>query len=197
MGFGCDRTRAGHTFTVVRRRGAALVRRLRPRQRSPPLIEASALGIPSSAASCSFARDDERNPSRPGRTLFLVLTLSTLAACAKAVDVKLGDIPNLPDLEAVMHANESVGGKQWSKAGESEFSPEQFGELKETATRMEALAERSKKFSRGPEFDKFADKMVTLSKTLGTASDAKDGKAAGLAVSDMKQTCKDCHAATR
>ncbi len=135
--------------------------------------------------------------STSGRTLLLVATLSALAACAKPLDVKLADIPNLPDLEAVMHANETIGGRQWSKAGESEFSPEQFAELKDTATRMEALAERSKKFSRGPEFDKFADKMVTLSKSLGTAADGKDGKAAGLAVSDMKQTCKDCHAATR
>jgi hypothetical protein len=131
------------------------------------------------------------------RTLLMMLGLVTLAACAKPLDVKVADIPNLPDLKAVMQANETIGGRQWGKAGDSEFSPEQFAELKGTATNMEALAERSKKFSRGPEFDKFADKMVTLSQTLGKAADGKDGKAAGLAISDMKQTCKDCHAATR
>lgn len=131
------------------------------------------------------------------RTLLLVAALSALVACAKPADVKLADIPNLPDLEAVMHANETIGGRQWGKAGDSEFSPEQFAELKDTATRMEALAERSKKFSRGPKFDEFANKMVTLTQSLGKAADGKDGKAAGLAISDMKQTCKDCHAATR
>ena len=54
-----------------------------------------------------------------------------IATIARGLDVKLADIPNLPDLEAVMHANESVGGKQWGKAGESELSPEQHDMLQE------------------------------------------------------------------
>jgi len=131
------------------------------------------------------------------RTFICVTLALAAAACAKPLDVKLADIPNLASLEDVMHANETIGGAQWSKAGGSEFSIEEFAALRDTAARMEALAERSKNFSRGPAYDKFADKMVGFSKTLGTATDGKDGKAAGQAVADMKQTCKDCHAATR
>ena len=96
-----------------------------------------------------------------------------------------------------MHANETIGGRQWSKVGNDSYDDAEFGELKDAGARMEALAERAKSFSRGPIFDKHNDAMIENAKALAAAADAKDAKTASSSLGKMKQLCKDCHKDTR
>ncbi len=131
------------------------------------------------------------------RTFVASALLAVLSACAKPMDVPLADIPKLASLPEVMQGFETVAGRHWSQAGDSSFNDAEFAALKEDAGKIGALTERAKNFSRGPNFDKHVGTMTSLSAALATASDAKDGAAAGKAIADMKATCKACHAETR
>ena len=135
--------------------------------------------------------------SRLAPIALVALPLAALAACGKKLDVPMDQIPQLSSLHDVMHANETIAGRQWSKVGEDSYTDPEFAELEDTGTRMEALAQRAKSFSRGPIFDKYNDQLIERSKALASAAKAKDAKTASDALGAMKQLCKDCHAETR
>ncbi|MFO0553408.1 MAG: cytochrome c [Polyangiaceae bacterium] len=128
-------------------------------------------------------------------SLVFTLALAGLAACHKPLDAPLADIPKLGSLEEVMRANETVAGSKWSLIGKASYSDDEFTQLKDVAARVDALSERAKAFSKGPEFDALAIRLGEKAKALGAAAEAKDAAAASTALEGMKKTCKDCHAA--
>lgn len=130
-------------------------------------------------------------------TLSLLALSASLAACFPSVDPPLAEIPKIAELETVMHANETLGKRLWGKSGKESYSDAELAELKELGQKMQALAERTKGLSRGPVFDKHAEKMVATTQALNAAVEAKDAKAAGAAIDTIKQTCKSCHADTK
>jgi cytochrome c553 len=134
------------------------------------------------------------------RVLLSVATLSlvvSLSACFKPLDAKLDEIPKLATIEEVMRANETVGGRLWKRGGAGSYADADWSEFRDDGAKLAALAERSKNFSRGPAYDKYAAQMATLSAELGAAADAKDAAKVDAAVDALKATCKSCHSETK
>ena len=123
--------------------------------------------------------------------------VATVGCAAKQADVPLADIPKLQSLDEIMHANETIGGSIWSLQDKETFSAEDWANATDASARMAALAARSKEFSRGDAFNKYADILNTQAKSLGAASEKQDPKAAAVAIGGMKDACRDCHAETR
>jgi hypothetical protein len=127
----------------------------------------------------------------------LILSLVLVPACFKPLDAPLAEIPKLGSIEEVMRANETVAGPQWKMESATSYTDEDWAKAKDASARLAALAERSKEFSRGDAFNKWADTMGEQAKALGAAAEAKDAAAAGKAIGGMKGACKGCHAETR
>jgi Cytochrome C' len=111
-------------------------------------------------------------------TLFTALlapvVLGMLACGPPKLTTPVADIPKLTTLEAVMDNQATVADPQWSKI-------------------IQATSLKTKDFSKGPEFDAFAQTLHDKAKALGTAAAAKDVKASGTALREMKAACKGCH----
>jgi cytochrome c556 len=131
------------------------------------------------------------------RSLLLVSLVASLSACFKPLDAKLDEIPKLATLDEVMRANETVGGRLWKRGGAGSYADADWGAFRDDGAKLAALAERSKNFSRGPAYDKYAAQMATPAAALGAAADAKDATKVDAAVDALKATCKACHSETK
>ena len=117
-----------------------------------------------------------------------------LAACGPPKrDVKAADVPALKDLEEVMDVQATIADPQMKKAGNATYSDEDYAAFAEVSSRIQATSVKAKQFTKGPEFDKFADDLHETAVRLGTAASAKDAKGASDSLAAMKATCKGCH----
>ncbi len=121
------------------------------------------------------------------------LAASPLVACAPKLSTPLADIPKLTSLDAVMDNQSTIADPQWGKIGAASYTDGDYTAFGAVAERIQVTSLKIKDFSKGPEFDALAMKLNEKAKALGAASIAKDAKAAGAALGEMKATCKECH----
>jgi hypothetical protein len=130
-------------------------------------------------------------------TLFTALlapvVLGMLACGPPKLTTPVADIPKLTTLDAVMDNQATVADPQWSKIDATAYTDADYAAFTELSERIQATSLKTKDFSKGPEFDAFAQTLHDKAKELGTAAAAKDVKASGTALREMKAACKGCH----
>jgi hypothetical protein len=102
-------------------------------------------------------------------------------------------VPKLTALKDVMDVQATVADPQMSKAGQASYTDADWTAFADLSTRIQATSTKAKDFSKGPEFDQFADRLNATAVALGKATEAKDAPGASKALGDMKATCKECH----
>ncbi|MDB4946255.1 MAG: hypothetical protein JWP97_5789 [Labilithrix sp.] len=122
----------------------------------------------------------------------VALTLAA-AACTPHKDVPAADIPKLTSLEDLMAVQATVADPQMKKAGQPTFSDADYAAFADVSSRIQATSAKAKDWSKGPEFDRFADQLHETAVKLGTAAGSKDAKGSSDALGAMKATCKACH----
>ena len=126
------------------------------------------------------------------RNLLLLSTLLT-SACWK--QYTNADIPSLEDIDDVMWAQDQVMSPLFKKSDNKAYTDEEWASFTAGSERLKLTTARLKeKFSRGPEFNTFADTLATHGGELGEAAAAKDVAKASEALVATKATCKACHA---
>ncbi len=127
-------------------------------------------------------------------TAALGATGLSLVACGPPHrDVAAADVPKLGSLRDLMDVQATTADPQMKKAGAEAYSDADYAAFAETANRILATSTKAKEFTRGPEFDAFADQLHDSATKLGAAASAKDAKGASDALGTMKATCKGCH----
>ena len=134
-----------------------------------------------------------------GNTLLFTLVSAgalagALAACGPPHrDVPSGEVAKLTSLETVMDVQATVADPQMKKAGAASYADADYAAFTDVSDRIQATSTKVKDFSKGPDFDKLADRLHETAAALGKAAAAKDPKASSDALAAMKATCKECH----
>jgi cytochrome c556 len=131
------------------------------------------------------------------RSLLAVVAVVLFTGCFKKLTTPVDDIPKLKSLDDVMDNQATTADPQFAKIGQAKFSDDDFAAFAAMSTRLLATSTKIKDFSKGPEFNAFADRLNAGAKTLGTAAAAKDGPGSDAALKEMKATCKACHSKFR
>ena len=119
---------------------------------------------------------------------------SALAACGPPVkNTPMADIPKIATLAEVMDNQATVADPQFAKRDQATFTDADYAGFTEMSQRISALSTKIKDFTKGPEFNAFADKLHEHAEALGKAAEAKDAAKSGAILKDMKATCKECH----
>lgn len=123
-----------------------------------------------------------------------LLLASVAIACGPPHrDVPAADVPKLGSLSEVMDSQATIADPQMKKAGAATYTDADYAAFAEVSSRIQATSTKAKEFSKGPEFDQFADKLHETAIALGKAAEAKDAKASSDSLAAMKATCKACH----
>lgn len=129
--------------------------------------------------------------------LGVLATLSLVAACVPKRDLPPDQIEKLGKLSEVMDVQATVADPQFTKIDQRSYTDEDWAAFTDLATRLRATSRKTKEFSKGPEFDAFADRLGGQAEALGTAASAKDAAQASKSLGEMKATCKGCHSKFR
>jgi cytochrome c556 len=123
-----------------------------------------------------------------------LLASGALAACGPPHrDVPAADVPKLTSLSDLMDSQATIADPEMKKAGAASYTDADYAAFTEVSNRIQATSTKAKDFSKGPDFDKLADKLHETAMSLGKAAAAKDQKASSDALAAMKATCKECH----
>jgi cytochrome c556 len=122
-----------------------------------------------------------------------LLALSLSLACVPHRDLPPDQIEKLDKLDKVMDVQATIADPQFKKVGQASYTDEDWAAFADVANRLQATSKKSHQFSKGPEFDKFADELHGKAEQLGAAATAKDAKAASDTLASIKATCKACH----
>jgi hypothetical protein len=125
--------------------------------------------------------------------LGLVLLVVVAACSPPHRDVAAADVPKLTSLKDLMDAQATIADPEMAKAGKAAYADTDFAAFAEVSNRIQATSTKAKEFSKGPDFDKLADRLHENAVQLGTVAGAKDAKGASDALAAMKATCKECH----
>ena len=137
------------------------------------------------------------------RPLSLAAALVLSSACAliscgpPIKNTPIPEIASLTTLTDVMDNQATTADPQFKKIGSDKFTDEDFAAFAAAAERLVATGQKTKDFSKGPEFDALALRIKEKAEALGKAAAAKDGAAASTALTEMKATCKECHSKFR
>lgn len=127
-----------------------------------------------------------------------VLALFALVvACVPKRDLPPAEIEKLGDLEEVMDVQATVADPQFSKIGQTSFADTDWAAFADAGERLQVTSRKTKQFSKGPEFDAFADRLHAGAEALSAAASQKDAAAADRALASIKATCKACHSKFR
>jgi hypothetical protein len=129
----------------------------------------------------------------------LVLSLAFVAAsCAPKRVYTDADVPKLPTLGDVMWSQAQVMDPEFKKIGQATFTDEDYNNFIAAAGRLKLTTAKVKEsFSKGPEFNQFADTLSQHASELADAATAKDPARANNALKEAKATCKACHSKFR
>ncbi len=117
-----------------------------------------------------------------------------LGACgAPKKDLQPDQINQLAKLADVMDAQATVADPLFKKRDQQTFTDAEYATMADAGNRLQATSTKAKQFTKGPEFDKFADTVNARATDLVTAAQAKDAAGARKALTDMKLACKGCH----
>lgn len=132
--------------------------------------------------------------SKAAFLLVAAVTTGALAACGPPHrDVPAGDVPKLTSLGDLMDSQATIADPQMKKAGAATYTDADYAAFAEVSSRIQATSTKAKEFSRGPDFDKLADRLHETAVALGKGASAKDAKASSDSLAAMKATCKECH----
>jgi cytochrome c556 len=125
----------------------------------------------------------------------LALPLLLLASCGPKTVYTDADVPKMTDLGDVMWSQAQVMDPQFKKIGRATYNDEDYAAFVAAAGRLKLTTARIKEsFSKGPEFNQFADQLSAHASELADAATAKDPARASTALKESKATCKACHA---
>jgi hypothetical protein len=128
------------------------------------------------------------------RPIVLAALVLSAGGCAPSRQYTNADVPNLTKLEDIMWAQAQVSDPQFSKADQNMFTDGEYQDLSDMATRLQLTTARIKKdFSKGPEFDSFADTLSNRAVDLGAAAGAKDIPGVSKSLHEIQNTCRGCH----
>ncbi len=119
------------------------------------------------------------------------------AACVPKRDLPPAEIEKLGRLKDVMDVQATVADPQFSKIGETSYDDADYRAFADVGNRIQVTSAKIKQFSKGPEFDGFADRLHAKAEELAAAASAKNAQAASDALAQMKATCKACHSKFR
>lgn len=124
----------------------------------------------------------------------LPLAVSLLAACGPPHrDLPPAEIDKLDDLSKVMDVQATLADPQFKKVDQVTYGDEDWASFADVGSRIQVTSKKIHQFTKGPEFDRFADRLHGTAEALSTAASAKDAHAASDALRSMKATCKACH----
>jgi len=131
--------------------------------------------------------------------LFAFVPLAVLAsACAAPQkDLSTDEIGKLTKLTDVMDVQATLADPQFKKRDQQQFTDAEYATIVDVGTRLQATSLKTKDFSKGPEFDTFANKIHERAADLVNAATAKDAAAVRNTLTEMKATCKGCHSKFR
>lgn len=127
----------------------------------------------------------------------LAAGLTSIACGPPVLNTPVAEIPKLATLTEVMDNQATTADPLFKRRGEASFSDADHAAFAQAAERLTATSERTKGFSKGPDFDALATKLGATADALGKAAAAKDAAAVNAALGDMKATCKECHSKFR
>jgi cytochrome c556 len=131
-------------------------------------------------------------------SIALVAASALAAGCAPPKrDLTPDQIDKLDDLEKVMDVQATVSDPQFAKMHASTYGDADWAGFADMGTRLQATSRKIHQFSKGPDFDAFADKLHSQAEALSSAANAKDASRAASTLTDIKATCKACHAKFR
>ena len=122
-----------------------------------------------------------------------VLVLVSFAACIPKRDLTPAQIEKLDSLEKVMDVQATIADPQFKKTEQTSYVDADWTAFADLGERIQVTSKKAKEFTKGPEFDAFADRLGASAAALSTASAAKDAGAASKALGEMTSTCKRCH----
>jgi hypothetical protein len=128
------------------------------------------------------------------RSSLLSILLLIASACVPHRDLPPDQIDKLGALDDVMDVQATVADPQFKKAGQETYAEADWTAFADVGNRIQATSRKIHQFSKGPEFDAFADRLHGNAESLSKAAAAKDAKGASEALVAMKTTCKECHA---
>ncbi len=135
---------------------------------------------------------------RNGMLLGLLLTVPVSFGCAPPHrDLPPDQIEKLGNLEEVMDVQATVADPQFKKIDQGSYTDADWAAFADMGNRLQATSKKALSFSKGPEFDAFANQLHVNAEKLSSAAAAKDAKAASETLASIKATCKDCHSKFR
>lgn len=136
----------------------------------------------------------ERTGVHMSRILCVTFLLSSVG-CAMLHQYKDADIPAAHDISEVMWAQKQATDPAFNRIGQSALSDADYTIITRAGERLKLTAPRLKEkgFSKGVEFDAFADALLAHGEELVAAASAKDAVRAQAALAASKETCANCH----
>jgi hypothetical protein len=126
-------------------------------------------------------------------TIILAIALP-LAACAPSHILGDTEVPKATDLGDVMWSQAQVMDPAFKKIGAATYVDADWTAFAAAAGRLQITTTKIKaSFSKGPEFDQFADTLAQHARDLGVAAQGKDAAAAQTALVAARDTCRACH----
>ena len=127
-----------------------------------------------------------------------LVLLAALASCGPKTIYTDADVPKLPQLGDVMWAQAQAMDPQFKKIGQVSYTDDDYAAFGTSAGRLKLTTARIKEsFSKGAEFNGFADALAARADELAQAATAKDAAKSSAALAATKAACKACHAKFR
>jgi hypothetical protein len=129
------------------------------------------------------------------RFVVLAVAAFALASCGPKTIYTDADIPKVPSIDDVMWSQAQALDPQFKKIGRASYTDDDFTAFAAAGGRLKLTTARLKEsFSKGPEFNQFAETLAGHAAELVEAASAKDAAKASAALTATKATCKACHA---
>jgi hypothetical protein len=128
------------------------------------------------------------------RTAYLLALVPLAFACSPPHRDLPGDqIEKLTKLDEVMDVQATLADPQFKKMHDPTYGDADWAAFADVGSRIQITSKKVHQFSKGADFDAFADTLHKHAEELSAAASAKDAKAASAALAAMKATCKACH----
>jgi hypothetical protein len=125
----------------------------------------------------------------------LIVSTSLVAGCAMLHSYNDGEIASLEEFDQLMWAQYKGTGDAFDLIGKKQLVEADFAAISAAGKRLGLTAPRlrEQQFSKGPQFDHFAETLAAHAAELVTAASARDAVSAQAALEATKQTCAACH----
>jgi hypothetical protein len=138
----------------------------------------------------------ESGDSAPMRSLRAIVLVSVVA-CLPKRDLPPAEIQKLTSLPEVMQVQATIADPQFKKIDSAAFGNDDWIAFNDLGSRIQVTAEKARQFSKGPEFDRFAERLGQTGAELVEATQARSVPKANQALAEMRVICKTCHAKFR